>query len=344
MKRSCVDLFADGVSSASPVDAGRHRASFERAFLLGPPTEALVRWPAERDATPRHRWLAGAATGALGRYAEAFDALRPLADRRNTAPDPLADRRNTDAPTARTSDAASPYPSLAASTLASLHRQIGRHVDARVLDEAALRSAGGDPDAVFDALLGLAADAVGLGDADLARVRLRQTGPLVPAGPAGWRHRVRRGWVATEVALLTDDPVAAVAVADRALAEARTAGAPRHVVKCTLFAGVARLVADAGADGADGAEPADGGAGADGVRLVATARAGAVVLGTLPLRWVAESVLADVARRQGHRADAESWRRAAVTSVTAVADRLPGGYRDAWWERPDIFRIVRPND
>ncbi|HEU5111573.1 MAG TPA: hypothetical protein VFT95_23780, partial [Micromonosporaceae bacterium] len=99
-------------------------------------------------ADPGSRWLAAVALGGQGRYAAACGLLRELC---HTADPVLA--------------------ALAASTLASHHRQLGGHASARTFDAAALRSLSRwsgprTPEvaqAWSDALLGLAADALGLG-------------------------------------------------------------------------------------------------------------------------------------------------------------------------------------
>lgn len=170
--------------------------------------------------SPREEWLAAVVLGSRGRYAAATALLEPLCVHR----DPV-------------------FSSLAASTLASHRRQLGGHAAARALDAAALgrvaplghgRSA--DPDGIdgsgarHDALLGLAADAVGLGrPAEAARL-------MAAAGRdgAGWRGRVRAGWVGAECRLAAGDPSGAVWHAERAAEDARSVGVPRHVAKSGL--------------------------------------------------------------------------------------------------------------
>ncbi len=82
-----------------------------------------------------------------------------------------------------------PYSSLAASTLASHYRQLGRHLDARQWDERAAALAGDDVEAGFDARLGLAADAVGVGDLAAARAGLTaaRAGLAAASGPTAAR-------------------------------------------------------------------------------------------------------------------------------------------------------------
>jgi hypothetical protein len=169
-------------------------------------------------------------------------------------------------------DAATP-PAVAAHAavaLASHRRQQGGHAAARVLDARGLALAsaaspdpaastgdtdgtdpdgtdpdGTDPDgtgvlaARVDALVGLAADAVGLGDPDGAARLLDAAEAL---GHTGWRPAVRAGWVRAELALVTGRAAEAVEPADRALAAARAAGSPRHVLKSRLVRAVTEAV------------------------------------------------------------------------------------------------------
>ncbi|MEA2481435.1 MAG: hypothetical protein QOJ07_3357, partial [Thermoleophilaceae bacterium] len=151
-------------------------------FVQSGPAAALGALPGSGGS--RETWIRGAALGALGRYGRARSALEGLAADRGV------------------------HGSLAASTLASHLRQLGRHGDAREFDERALATAerlgdgGGAPgvdtpaDALFDARLGLAADAVGLADVPAARSWLAAAGD----DRALWRRDVRLGWVGTEIA------------------------------------------------------------------------------------------------------------------------------------------------
>ena len=140
----------------------------------------------------------------------------------------------------------------AAVALASHRRQQGGHAAARVLDARALALAstaradeGPRPDgtdvlgAVVDALVGLAADAVGLGDAAGAA---RLLDAAAARGHPGWRPAVRAGWVRAELALLTGRAADAVGPADAALTVSRAAGSPRHVVKSRLVRAVVEAV------------------------------------------------------------------------------------------------------
>jgi hypothetical protein len=195
----------------------------ERPF--GPGTRAAS------PGSPWARWLHAVELGGRGRYAAAAAVLgRLLAD--PAVPRVVA--------------------AHAAVALASHRRQQGGHAAARVLDARALALAAAAPDdgdprpdgtdvlgAVVDALVGLAADAVGLGDAAGA-VRLLDA--AADRRHPGWRPAVRAGWVRAELALLTGRAGDAVAPAEEALRSARAAGSPRHVLKSRLVRAVVEAV------------------------------------------------------------------------------------------------------
>jgi tetratricopeptide (TPR) repeat protein len=126
-------------------------------------------------------------------------------------------------------------------TLASVLRQTGKHRAARPYDRAALAAAHADTERAH-ALIGLAADAIGLGRPALCARRLAEAAVVAPAGD--WRAQVRLDWVRTEHALATRRPRAALVPARRALRRARSENAVRHIAKAHLFLGVA--LAEAG--------------------------------------------------------------------------------------------------
>ncbi len=274
--------------------------SGEHELFHGSPARALPQLTAGEG--PRTRWLLGAALGALGRYGEARRALSGCLN--------------------------GPYASLAASTLASHYRQLGRHDEAPGWDQRAL-SLAADPEALFDARIGLAADAVGAGDLAAARAGLAAAAasqcdadrPMAAraASHAGadWRRRVRHGWVETEIALLAGDPSEACRVAETALTIAEDAAAPRHVAKCLLFLGASRHVAG----------DADAGA------TLHRASQQAAAAGALPLYWVAEYLLSQ-------RGSAEFHLARSAAAVLEIAAGLPDDDRKRWLDRVDIAGIV----
>src|SRR5687768_11318696 len=97
------------------------------------------RWPLPAATTAHQLWLRAVAAGGQGRYAI---ALADLAGMYRIA-------------------SAGPLASLAHSTRASFLRQLGFHARARRWDGRAVALAGEDLEARADALIGLAADALG---------------------------------------------------------------------------------------------------------------------------------------------------------------------------------------
>jgi tetratricopeptide (TPR) repeat protein len=165
---------------------------------------------------PRARLLAAILLGAQGRYA----AAAALLDQLGREADPV-------------------IAALALTTFASHRRQLGGHAAAFGPDGAALRLVAGrsgaeDPDgldaagASADAVLGLAADNLGVGRLTVARRLLSR------AAPAGWRSRVRAGWVTAEIELADGHAEAALAPAEAALTLATAQSARRHVTKSQL--------------------------------------------------------------------------------------------------------------
>ncbi|WP_410639554.1 hypothetical protein [Amycolatopsis sp. lyj-346] len=252
------------------------------AFGSGPlPDPAVARGPG----SPRERLLAAVVLGAQGRYAAAATLLDAL--RRGN--DPL-------------------LASLAASALASHRRQLGGHHRARALDGEAFAGAATldtapDPDGLdahgarADALLGLAADNLALGRLTAAR---RLAGRAA-AEDAGWRARVRGGWVGAEIALAAGQGAAAVPHAELAFETALARGARRHTVKSGIVLAVALRAAGA----PDHRKISDD--------LVGNAMATAEECEFLSLSWPAALVAADL--RPGH---AEEYRFRVAQVLHAV--------------------------
>jgi hypothetical protein len=165
------------------------------------------RWPLPDAATPSERWHRAVAAGGQGRYASATSDLDVLS--RSSSLGPLA--------------------SLAHSTRASFLRQLGGHESARWWDGHALALAGSDAEAGADALIGLAADALGVGRFAASSRLLRRAGERVGELPA--RSKVRLAWVTAELAMVTGDGCAAVGHARRAVDASGSTGSVRHAVK-----------------------------------------------------------------------------------------------------------------
>ncbi len=251
-------------------------------------------------------WLLGVCLASAGRYGGALEVLDPLVAAADSAESRVLS-------------------ALAGATAASVHRQLGRHAVAQGYDERALEVSGGTAEAGFDALLGLAADAVGLGDSEVAAARLDEATALVGDRADWWRQRVRLGWVQAEVALLRGHAEEAAASAHTSVDLAEQSGAPRHVAKGLLFLGVAQVEAGQLTEAA-----------------TVLRRAGLLAesLGTLPLQWPARAVLGALLAEDSP-AESERALAAARRAVTAIADDLPEPLRVAWLGRPDVDALLR---
>jgi hypothetical protein len=169
------------------------------------------RWPLPAATTPTELWLRAVAAGGQGRYGAALTDLDAL--QRTSTRGALA--------------------SLGFSTRASFLRQLGGHRAARGWDGRAWASAGSDVAAGTDALVGLAADALGMGRFPLSAQLLRRAGDLLSAGGDSVDPRlpVRLAWVSAELAMFTGDGSTAVAHAERAVDLASDLGSARHDTK-----------------------------------------------------------------------------------------------------------------
>jgi hypothetical protein len=261
------------------VDAEHEPFALAAAFGSAPDADV---YGAALAGAARTRWLAAVALGGQGRYAAAATVLRPLINGRDQV---LA--------------------ALAGATLASHRRQLGGHTAARRLDAAALArlaalgrppvlpavldSAALDPfdtdlgGAWSDVLLGLAADAIGVGQLSQAR-RLHAAARtlLVERRVGGWRARIRTGWVGAEIELAAGRPETGRADVEHAAQLARTVGARRHMVKSDLV-----LAATFAAGGTpEGATHAHG--------LLEGVLSASLKWGIFSLTWPAALLLADL--------------------------------------------------
>ena len=250
-------------------------------------------------------WLLGVCFGASGLYGSAMAVLGPLA----------AD--------AAGAHGGSVFGSLAASTLASVNRQLGRHSEALEIDDYALVLAGDSAEAQFDARLGRAADLIGMGDADGASSEFDLIDALIPGRPDWWRQRVRRHWLETEFALLQNQAQVAVEASARAVEAAEAVDAPRHVSKGLLFHGVSLVQVD------------DHSRAADVLRRSATL---ADQVGALPLLWASRGVLGALIEHERPAEAVAAFRSARETIEVIVLD-LPDSYADDLLKRPDIAAL-----
>ena len=293
-------------------------AAGERAAFHGPPGAAvadlekavvLAQREGRRAEVTAAAWLLGVALSAGGRYGGALRVLMPLVQA-GEAGDSAAETRL--------------FAALAAATAASVQRGLGRHENARALDQRGLALAEGQAEALFDAWLGLVSDAVGMADAPAAQSALREAEGLVAAHDDGWwRQRVRLGWAKAEVALLGDQPEEAAVLAAASVEEAERSRAPRHVSKGLLFQGVAEL--SAGSPEA----PAT-------LRRAATLAEG---LSALPVVWQARALLGALVAGSAPEESARSL-GAARSAVLAIAADLPADLREDWLARPNVSALL----
>lgn len=261
-------------------------------------------------------WLLGVALAAGGRYGGALTVLSPLVDA-GRAPEAPPERRL--------------FASLSAATIASVHRQLGRHTVARASDLEALALSDGAGEAGFDALVGLASDAVGLEEAEEAAARLEQARALIPARTdEWWRQRVRLGWAEAEVQLLEGEADAAVDTALQAVDRAENARAPRHVAKGLLILGIAQVSGGTPSDPEHDSDPAVT------LRRAATL---AESLGCVPLIWPARALHGALVADEEPQESARSLAAARSAVLTLAAD-LPPGVRAEWLGRPDVAALL----
>ena len=269
-----------------------------RAAAFGERPDLPVRVRPGMDA--EDRWLVAVVLGGQGHYGAAATELGRL----------LADPRVPPAVAAH-----------AAVTRAAHRRQQGGHAAARRDDALGLRLASAHPAvhpdrdgtdagaARVDALVGLAADAVGLGAASAAG-RLLDAAERSLTGHPSWRPAVRLGWVRAELALVAGRPADAVAPAAAALAGAQAAGAARHVLKSRLVLAVAR--------GAAGITASDVVAELDAVGTECAS------LGLVPLQWPCALAAADLLDRAAAAERSTPNERIARTAQRSPDDRTSG--------------------
>jgi hypothetical protein len=234
-------------------------------------------WPLPAATTPHQLWLRAVVAGGQGRYASALTDLAGVCRMRRGRP----------------------VVSLAHSTRASFLRQLGWHARARTWDGRALALAGCDPEADADALVGLAADALGVGRFAASETALRRAAGVLPASDRP-RLPVRLAWVSAELAMARGDGRAAVGHARGAVELAATLGSARHALKSDVI--LAAALCSAGE--------------LDQSRNVAdSAMETSQRLGMLPLRWALASLLADIGSARCSAAELVAIRDEAADTV-----------------------------
>ena len=236
-----------------------HTSTIERTLAAAAFGNHPESWPLPTATTPNQLWLRAVASGGQGRYGSAY---RDLAVLRRCVP-------------------AGRLVSLAHSTQASFLRQLGWHAQARGWDGRALALADTDPEAGADALIGLAADALGVGRFAAAATLLTRVDSVPVSTVVPDRLAVRRQWVAAELAMASGEGEIAVRHAEEAveLARAMVVASARHRVKSDVVLAAALCSAGATESARAVAEAA----------LNATGR-----LGLKPLRWAVACLLIDI--------------------------------------------------
>lgn len=247
----------------------RHTSTIEQTLVGAAFGGHPGSWPLPRAITPRQLWLRAVAAGGQGRYGSGQADLAAL--RRCVSAGPLA--------------------SLAHSTQGSFFRQLGWHTQARGWDGRALALAGSDPEARADALIGLAADALGVGRFGAATTLLTRADSVLDSSqlPARVADRLalRRRWVAAELAMATGDGAGAVRHAQGGVELARAAKAMHTAAGASVRHQVKSDVVLAAALCSDGATERAREVGES--ALDATGR-----FGLIPLRWAVACLLIDI--------------------------------------------------
>lgn len=236
--------------------------------------DAPGRWPLPAATSAHEHWLRAVAAGGQGRYSSALADLDVL-------------RHGPHAPLV----------SLAHSTRASFLRQLGWHDRARGWDGRASALAAADPEAGADALIGLAADALGVGRFAASARALDRAAELATDSA---RPRLRMAWVSAELAMGRGQGAAAVEHAERAVEQAASLGSARHTLKsnvvlaaslcCAGDLDASRRVADAALDEAEHH-------------------------GMIPLRWALASLLVGIGSTRHSEAEALAIREESADTV-----------------------------
>ena len=245
-------------------------------------------WPLPAAHSADELWLRAVAAGGQGRYATALADLDALARRGQ-----------------------GPLLSLAQSTRASFLRQLGWHGLARVADGRAWALVAHRPDAAearADALVGLAADALGIGRFGVAhRLLERATADTADSGVP--RQRVRLAWVGAELAMVSGRGEESVAHAERAVELVGDLDSPRHAVKTDVVYSAALCSAGR----------------FDESRRIADAALGRTQqFGLVPLTWALGCLMSDIGSSERTPDEMTRIRDAAAATVRNRGGRWAG--------------------
>jgi hypothetical protein len=207
-----------------------------------------------------------------------------------------------------------------AAAVAAIHRQLDDHQAALDWDRRAAAVA--TPDDPWPAL-GLAADAIGLGDGELAARHLAEAEPAVDKA-GHWRVRLRHDALTAQLDLLAGRTESAVTRAGALVTEAERLVAPATVAQVLLLEGAAR--AQLG----------------DEFSVVVLGRAAALAgaLEAAPVAWPAHALLAALQAGRGRNGAATAALLDAGTWVARIAADLPAEARARWLARPQLAAIA----
>ena len=200
------------------------------------------------------------------------------------------------------SDTAGRWRSLGLSAYASFLRQLGWHWRAHDWDGRAWAVAGRDPGAGADALIGLAADALGVGRLPASAANLDRAADLARDADEP-RLDIRLAWVRAELAMAGGDGTDAVRHARRGVELAGEAlpALRRHRVKSDVV--LAAALCSAGD--------------LTGSRTLADAAlADTETYGLVPLRWALACLLSDIGSARHSPGDIAEVRRRSAQFVT----------------------------
>ncbi|MEI6252388.1 MAG: hypothetical protein WCP30_06240 [Mycobacteriaceae bacterium] len=237
-------------------------------------------WPLPEARSPQELWLRAVAAGGQGRYAAARADLAGLIH----------------------NESAGRWRSLGRSAYGSFLRQLGWHWRAHDWDGRALAAAGTDPGAGADALIGLAADALGVGRLATSAALLERAVGLARNADEP-RLEIRLAWVRAELAMAGGDGPDAMQHARRGVELAHEAlpSLRRHRVKSDVV--LAAALCSAG-DLAGSRTVAD------------AALADTETYQLAPLRWALACLLSDIGSASRSPGDIGEVRELSAQFVT----------------------------
>lgn len=291
------------MNPAEALELGRH-AAFHGAPVVGiAPLQALLASGAAQVTEDEARWLLAVCQGASGLFGTALRTASSL-------------RQDSD------------FAGEAHLVGGSIHRQLG-HFDAAQRHDA--QAATSPRESVCcEALIGLAADAIGAGEADAAANHLAQARGAWQS--QWWREGIRLQWVSAELALLVGEAQSALPGLRDAAAVGQANAAPRHLAKTRGFLAVALR----------SARPGDPEACAEAMTLLAQATEAAQALAAWPLVW-AFGRLQWLWLLEGlGQESAAAWQaqQKAARAVSLIVSDLPAEMRPAFRRRPDVADLL----